>query len=80
MDTIDKVGRRPFNLEVSILIEILELKVDLNLITPQPKSQIAERPNRIFEQLLMKFFKKNDIPTTPIVIRTASESAQNKAT
>jgi hypothetical protein len=33
MAAIDKVGRRPFNLVVSISIELLDLKVDLNLIT-----------------------------------------------
>ena len=40
---------------------------------------MADKPKRIFKLWLIKLFKKNDMPATPIQISRASESAQNKA-
>ena len=77
--TTDKVGKRLFKVDASILIVLLDLSTDFNRNNPYPTSQIADKPKRIFEFWLMKLFKKNDMPRTPMIISKASERAQNKA-
>ena len=37
-------GKRPFNVDVSISIVLLDLNIDLNLIIPYPASQIEDKP------------------------------------
>ena len=75
----DIVGKRPFKVDASISIVLLDLIADFNLNNPYPVSQTEDKPKRIFKFWLMKLFKKNDIPATPMQISRASESAQNKA-
>jgi len=78
--TSDIVGKRPLDSDISTSIVLLDLNAENNRIIPYPESQIADKTKRIEEYWLMKLFKKNDIPTTPILISRASETAQNKAT
>ena len=75
----DIVGKRPFKVDASISIVLLDLSEEFNLKNPYPVSQTADKPKRIFEYWVIKLFKKNDIPATPMQISRASESAQNKA-
>ena len=77
---MDKVGKSSFDVDISILRAISDLKTALSLISPYPESQIAEKPKRSFEYFRMKLSKNKEIPGIPMLIKNASENAQNKAT
>ena len=78
--TIDKVGKRPFDEDVSISRVVSDVNVAFNLRIPYPESQTADKPKSIFDISLTRLFKKNEIPVTPRLINSVSETAQNRAT
>jgi hypothetical protein len=63
----------------SAVMAKLDLKDDLILKSPYVKSHNDASPKIIPEYLIMKSFKKYEIPTIPRIISNASEIEQNRA-